>query len=130
MTGRRVGIARRRPAVLRTAAMLAGSAAMLGASPFAHAGSGDADVEFLIGRVEQSSCTFERNGSAYRASEAASHLRRKLAAAPGSFDAQKFIDRIAAGSSLSGRPYLVRCAGQDPKTSSAWLREQLLQRGG
>jgi hypothetical protein len=39
--------------------------------------------------------------------------------------AEQFIELAASRSSLSGRPYQVRCGGQAPVESRRWLGEQL-----
>jgi hypothetical protein len=36
-----------------------------------------------------------------------------------------FIEEAATKSSMSGRPYLMRCAGGAPVTTNQWLREAL-----
>jgi len=39
--------------------------------------------------------------------------------------AEQFIEQVATKSSLSGRPYLMRCAGGEPVPTNQWLREVL-----
>jgi len=92
------------------------------AGPRAQQGSIDA----LIAEIETSNCEFERNGNRYAAREGAEHLRMKLERAGERVQtARDFIDRIASGSSQSGRPYLVHCPGQSPQRSRNWLGERL-----
>lgn len=88
------------------------------------------EIDFLIGRIEQSGCQFVRNGSAYPATEAAAHLRKKLNAARRSLSTEQFIEHVASKSSMSGEPYLIRCAGRSDETSAAWLRRALKDRSG
>ena len=103
---------------------------VLVASPWiAHAGTlqSDAEISALIGKVEHArGVTFIRNGSAHDASEAAAHLRRKLAAAHGRIDsAERFIDAIGTRSSMTGIAYRVRFADGREIDSATWLRQLL-----
>lgn len=41
--------------------------------------------------------------------------------------AEQFIERGATGSSMSGKPYLVRCAGKAPVERAQWLKAELQQ---
>ena len=88
------------------------------------------EVLALLARLESSGCQFNRNGAWYPGPEARAHLQRKLDyleknATPKS--AEDFIDLAATSSSVSGRPYLVRCAGAASEPSSVWLRRELLE---
>ena len=44
----------------------------------------------------------------------------------GKLDAETFIAELASRSSLSGKPYLIRCPGQAPRPSGDWLEQRLL----
>ncbi|CAH1538056.1 conserved exported hypothetical protein [Vibrio harveyi] len=79
------------------------------------------DISTLIKRVEQSSCTFIRNGKAYTNREAAEHMRNKWDYAKDDVDSvDVFIKELASKSWLSGKPYWVDC--QDKRiTSEEWL---------
>jgi hypothetical protein len=72
----------------------------------------------------------ERNGEVNDAKAASAHLRMKLERSgyPG-MSADLFIDRIASGSSISGKPYHVLCPGQAPVESRVWLRARLAEQG-
>lgn len=86
------------------------------------------EVNFLLGYVEGSGCAFYRNGTWHDARTAQAHLRDKynyLAARNLITTTEDFIDRAATESSLSGRPYAVRCNGGAMVTSSQWLRDEL-----
>jgi hypothetical protein len=96
------------------------------AAPLAH--RVQAEIDGLLSRLVTSGCEFNRNGTWYSAVEAKSHLQRKLKYLEdrGLVDsAEQFIERAASGSSMSGKPYLVRCGDAAPVTSGAWLRSQL-----
>ncbi|HLZ99737.1 MAG TPA: DUF5329 domain-containing protein [Steroidobacteraceae bacterium] len=88
------------------------------------------EIDYLLGFVEQSNCEFYRNGSSYDAAQAGSHLREKyaaLAAAGRILTGDEFIDKVASRSSLSGRPYEVKCTGHARMSTAPWLREALMR---
>ena len=77
-------------------------------------------VETLKGAV------FIRNGTEYDAAKAASHLRRKLDYAGDRIQtANQFIDQLATGSSMTGKPYKIRYANGTTVESAVYFREQL-----
>lgn len=89
-----------------------------------------ADVDALLNRLQSSGCEFNRNGTWYAGAEARSHLLKKLDYLEGKdmvATAEQFIERGASSSSMSGKPYLVRCAGKAPVESAAWLKAELQQ---
>ncbi len=83
------------------------------------------EIDTLLSRLEQSGCEFYRNGDWYTAPEAKAHLLRKLQATGAVASTEQFIDALASKSSMSGKPYLVRCAGAEPVESKIWLTDQL-----
>jgi hypothetical protein len=86
-----------------------------------------AKIEALISSVEQlQGAVFIRNGSEYDGHKAAEHLRRKLGYAGSKVKtAEQFIDLLATGSSMSGKPYTIRFADGHSVESAAYFREQL-----
>src|SRR5882724_3330963 len=91
---------------------------MLAAAP-AHAAelssSAKAEIDALLSGLGTSSCQFYRNGSWHSGSEAKDHLQMKLEylVARGLItDSEDFIEKAGTKSSLSGRPYKVRCPNQ------------------
>lgn len=87
-----------------------------------------AEIDALLSRLEASSCTFNRNGTWYPATEARSHLLRKLKYLEDRGAVQsteQFIERAASSSSTTGQPYLVQCGSGAPVQSGTWLRSQL-----
>lgn len=87
-----------------------------------------AEVDALLTRLQASGCEFNRNGSWYAGADARAHLLKKLDYLEGKDmvqTAEQFIDRGAATSSMSGKPYLVRCAGKAPVESAKWLTAEL-----
>lgn len=101
-------------------------ATTIAAAPLAPAAR--SEIDGLLSRLESSACEFGRSGSWYTASEAKSHLLRKLAWLEDKGLVQtteQFIERAASKSSITGEPYLVRCASGPPVDSGSWLRGQL-----
>lgn len=87
-----------------------------------------AEVDALLTRLQTSGCEFNRNGSWYAGAEAKAHLLKKLDYLEGKdmvSTAEQFIERGATASSMSGKPYLVRCAGKAPVEGAVWLRAEL-----
>lgn len=78
--------------------------------------------------MKNSGCQFNRNGSWHAANEAEEHLRRKysyLLRKDLITSAESFVELAASRSSISGKPYLVRCGKAAPVQSQAWFLEQL-----
>jgi hypothetical protein len=89
-----------------------------------------AEVDALLNRLQTSGCEFNRNGSWYAGADAKAHLLKKLDYLEGKSlvaSAEQFIERGATGSSMSGKPYQVRCAGKAPVESAQWLKAELQQ---
>jgi hypothetical protein len=86
------------------------------------------EIDYLLRSVERSGCEFYRNGSWYDAKKAQAHLRSKyeILAASGQINtAEDFIDKAATESSLSGRPYMMRCSSLEAVTTNQWLHDAL-----
>lgn len=112
----------------RDAAPLALLAVALAARAAPLPNAARAEVDALLTRLQSSGCEFNRNGSWYGGAEARAHLLKKLDYLEGKAmvaTAEQFIERGASGSSMSGKPYLVRCAGKAPVESAQWLRAEL-----
>jgi hypothetical protein len=87
-----------------------------------------AEVAHLLSYLESSGCDFYRNGTWHSAKEARAHLERKytyLVNRSMVSSAEEFIERAATSSSMSGQPYLVRCAAGQSVPSGVWLRAEL-----
>ena len=88
------------------------------------------EIDRLITALGQSGCQFQRNGSWYDASAAQAHLRKKydwLVRRDMVASAEQFIERAGSQSSISGKPYQVRCAGRPAVTSASWLNARLAE---
>ena len=86
------------------------------------------EVEQLIARLRTSGCEFQRNGSWYDSGKAADHLRQKydyLLKKGWVVTAEDFIARAGSESSMSHKPYQVRCEGKPAENSAAWLQAEL-----
>lgn len=114
--------------------LLFSAAVLLFSTPLAHPGSAVAAtsaeqhrIDMLIEAVDkQSDLVFIRNGSEHNAEEAANHLRRKMRRAGNRIStAEEFIDHLATGSSLSGKPYMIRQPGKEPEPAGIFLHRLL-----
>lgn len=86
------------------------------------------EITALIAALGASGCEFQRNGRWYDAATARAHLQRKYEylrkrdLAP---TAELFIERAASRSSMSGKPYRVRCPGRAEQPSADWFLQRL-----
>ena len=86
-----------------------------------------AKIQALIHSVEVlPGAVFIRNGSEYDGHKAADHMRMKLKYAGDKVQtAEQFIDLLATGSSMSGKPYHIRFADGRTVESAVFFHEQL-----
>jgi len=86
------------------------------------------EINYLLGYIDASGCEFYRNGSWYDSKRAEAHLRNKyeyLADRNLINFTEDFIEKAATKSSLSGKPYEIRCSGGEAVVSNQWLRREL-----
>lgn len=86
-----------------------------------------AEIEQLLSRLAASDCQFLRNGSWHGPAEARSHIERKYRYVLDRHlvgTTEDFISLAATQSSVSGKPYRVKCQGQE-LTSEKWMTVQL-----
>ena len=101
------------------------------AAPVAWPAPSDSDadeIEHLLGYLAISDCMFNRNGKWYAGVQAVEHLRHKydyLLKKDLVTTAESFIELAATRSSVSGKPYLVRCGSAAPMESGEWFRKEL-----
>ena len=82
----------------------------------------DKEVAALLDALRTSGCDFNRNGSWYEGDEAAKHLRRKYDYVRSKVaHTEEFIEQAGSTSSMSGKPYQVRCGEAAPVPSGEWL---------
>lgn len=89
------------------------------------------EIQHLFSYLEGSGCEFFRNGTWYDGKAAVVHLQKKyqyLVDKGMVSTAESFIDKGASESSMSGKPYLVRCgASAKPVESATWLKAELVK---
>ena len=86
------------------------------------------EIAHLFTTLESSNCQFNRNGSWYSAKEASAHLATKYKYLQGKDlvpSAEKFIERAATESSLSGKAYQIKCADNVAQLSAPWFMAAL-----
>ena len=108
------------------AALLALPLVTIGAPP---APGTRAEIDHLLDYVSRAGqCRFMRNGDWHDMAEARGHISRKyeFVASQGKANtAEAFIDNAASRSSISGKNYMVECAGAAAIPSGDWLRAEL-----
>ncbi|PWT73037.1 MAG: hypothetical protein C5B46_06000 [Proteobacteria bacterium] len=90
--------------------------------------SAKTEIEHLLDYLGRSGCEFNRNGRWYSAAEARAHIAKKYAYLLDKgwvSTAEEFIARAATESSVSGKPYQVRCGGAATVPSGQWMQEEL-----
>jgi hypothetical protein len=86
------------------------------------------EVAHLFNYIENSGCQFYRNGSWHDARRARAHLEMKyryLCRKGQVSGAEDVIERAGSKSSVSGKPYQIRCGDNEPVLSGDWLRTEL-----
>ena len=91
-------------------------------------GDTEKEIWHLFEYLEKSNCDFNRNGSWYKPQEAVQHIKKKyryLIKRGLINSTEQFIDRAASRSSISGKPYMVKCDRFEPIETSIWFTEEL-----
>jgi len=86
------------------------------------------EISHLMDYLKNSGCQFNRNGTWYRPGEAADHLNQKyqyLLKKGLVASSEEFIARAGSQSSMSGKPYQVKCGADAPVHSGPWLQAEL-----
>ena len=85
-----------------------------------------ATIDQLLKYVEESNCTFIRNGKAYDSKKAAEHIRQKYDYFKEKIRTpEDFIELSATRSTATGRLYYIRCPGRAEIPTGEWLRAEL-----
>jgi hypothetical protein len=85
------------------------------------------EIESLLLFIEQSECTFIRNGNHYDALKAREHIEKKYDYyKERTITTEDFILYSATKSSITGVPYMVICNGVNMVTSD-WLNAELAE---
>ncbi len=91
-----------------------------------HSSSYTAEIERVINYIQHSDCLFFRNGKTYSSQQAASHLRFKLSRSKGkNLTTEQFIATLASKSSITKKPYHIKCAKQSKTIARQWLLDHL-----
>lgn len=115
---------------LATSVVLAAAAAVALPALAAPPAQAQREIDRLITALGQCGCQFQRNGSWYDADDAQAHLRKKydwLVKRDMVASAEQFIERAGSQSSISGKPYQVRCGAGPAVTSASWLSARLAE---
>lgn len=84
------------------------------------------EVDHLLSYIEQSGCSFDRNGKVYDSAQAREHISKKYDYVKKRINStEQFITYAATKSSITGKTYQVTC-GDVTRPSSKWLEEALL----
>jgi hypothetical protein len=84
------------------------------------------EIEHLLNFIRDSSCIIDRNGKAYAADKAISHIERKQAYFEDDIETtEDFIEFSASKSTMSGKYYLVSCGDGEPIRTKDWLMQEL-----
>jgi hypothetical protein len=113
------------PTILLFAALLTAWASSWAGAPSTEA---RVEIEHLLAFVANSGCQFNRNNNWYASPEASAHLAKKeryLEEHGQIATAEDFIAKAATRSSMTGRPYTVRCASEPAIASDEWLMAEL-----
>jgi hypothetical protein len=87
----------------------------------------DNEIDYLLDTVAASNCTFIRNGKEYDADDARDHLQSKRRRGKRYFDStEEFIERLASKSSMSGKPYQIRCGDDAAVPAGEWFTALLM----
>lgn len=89
-----------------------------------------AEIAHLFSTLEASNCQFYRNGSWYVTKDASAHLQSKYRYLQDNDlvpSAEKFIERAATESSLSGKAYQIKCSDNVAQASAPWFKAALLR---
>lgn len=84
------------------------------------------EIDYLLRYVENTDCTYDRNGSLHTGQEAVEHIRNKYDYFRDDIEtAEDFIRLSASKSTFSGRYYKVICPGVEAVKSQDWLLKAL-----
>lgn len=95
-------------------------------SAYALAATMDEEIEHLMQFVATSDCIYLRNGKEYEGGEAVKHISKKYRYFKKEiFSAEEFIKYSATQSTVTKRPYLIRCPGGSEERARDWLLNEL-----
>jgi flagellar biosynthesis regulator FlaF len=84
------------------------------------------EINHLIKFVQQTECTYERNGDMHTGIEAVEHIKKKYDYFIEDIEStEDFIKYAATKSKMSGKYYLVHCPSKAIVKSKDWLLDEL-----
>ena len=84
------------------------------------------EINHLLHFVEITECTYERNGTLHKGSDAVKHINKKYNYyADDISSAEDFIKLSATKSTMSGKYYKIHCGKDTPIKSQDWLLLEL-----
>ena len=84
------------------------------------------EIDHLLAYVENSPCTYERNGTRYSGPEARDHISMKYAYYKDKIKtAEDFISYSATRSKMTGKKYAIHCPGTEAVYAADWLLAEL-----
>jgi len=84
------------------------------------------EIDHLLNFIRNSSCIIDRNGKAYTAIKAISHIEKKYAYFEDEIETtEDFIELSASKSTMSGKYYMVRCQDGEQIRTRDWLMQEL-----
>lgn len=102
--------------------------ALVLSAPVSLADTMNDEIDYLISSVGRNGCSFIRNDRNYRGREAREHLQSKRQRNERLFaSTEEFIGKIASESATSGKPYQIRCRGQQEIAANEWFTSLLEQ---
>ncbi len=85
----------------------------------------DREIQHLTAYIAGAECRFIRNGKEYGPEAARKHLQKKYEYTRSRIKTtEDFIQAVASKSSMSGKPYIIRCKGQTMLCAD-WLGMEL-----
>lgn len=100
--------------------------ALLGSASGDVSGVHREEVAYLLEYIRTAACTFERNGTKHTGEGAYAHVRKKYDYFRNRIHStESFIEYSATKSMLSGKHYMITCAGQLPVRTQDWLLREL-----
>jgi hypothetical protein len=85
----------------------------------------DQEIQHLLAYIAEAKCRFIRNGKEYGPEAARKHIQKKYEYARKRIKtAEDFIQGVASKSSMSGKPYKIRCKDQT-RLCADWLGAEL-----
>jgi hypothetical protein len=95
-------------------------------APWVHAAPMHDEIDHLLQYLSESGCNYVRNSAEHSAQQAVEHIRKKYRYYEDEIDStERFIELSASRSTISGKPYTIRCPGLPEQDSNAWLNAEL-----